>query len=201
MLGPRTSCRTAAVVLVALLGAACSAVAPTSSSRPDAPEAEMAPRVFVEAMLFDAPPHGLGSIVAPSGFASSAPGFGDLPRRAGAHAVVSPHVLVADDESRSVTGFFPPAVPSDAASALLYRLDLKPHVVEAGRVRLDVGFESADKRARTTVVVDDKQLVILGTGLEVSERRVVLLVRPHIVRSDADLQALMNEKLGADRAR
>ena len=82
-----------------------------------------------------------------------------------------------------------------------YRLDVTPHVVEAGRIRLDVDLELRGKNARTVVVVDDKQLLVLPTEIMLDERRFVLLVRPTIVHGHDDLEAIMASKKATTSAR
>lgn len=150
-------------------------------------------RVFVDAMVFDVPADGFRTS---EGEDETAMSFGELIEQAGARYVVSPHALVVDNELTRMsrpTSFSeqPNAVDSAFAS---YRLEIKPQVVEPGRVRLDVGFDLAAERVETTVEVDDKQAWITRTDVVVDDRRFLLVVRPNIVRSDDDLRALFEER-------
>ena len=179
--------RSTLAAFAGLLVGACSSAAPAA----DAPAAGTTPRVFVEAMVFDVPADGLRTIGS-----KDVASFGDLAAQAGARYVVSPHFLIPDDVvtrmSRPTT-FAKTSSAIDAAFAS-YRLDVKPHVMEPGRVRLDMDFDLADRQMKTTVEVDDKQVLFVGTDVVVEDRRFVLVVRPNIVRSDADLEALFAER-------
>ncbi|MBX3217389.1 MAG: hypothetical protein KF850_35490 [Labilithrix sp.] len=177
------------------VGGCSSMASPAQTEAP--PEPDAAPRVFVEGLLFDAPP---GWPSAPDMNPAEA-GFGVLATRAGARHASSFGALTTAD----VVARLPPAEAS-APDALLsgYQLELTSHVVEGDRVRLRVDLHLGDKAATTTLVVPDKQLVIVGTEVTVEDRRFTLLVRPHIVRSEGELQALLDRKReaaeGEDRA-
>lgn len=174
--------------VLAAMAAACSA-GPSAN----APESAEPVRVFVEAMVFDVPAGGLPGVGVP---APSTASFGDLAERAGSRFVVSPHVLAANDEVARMSRPAPAAEATSGIDAAFasYRLDVKPHVIEPGRVRLDVDFDLAQKPMKTTVEVDDKQLVFLGTDVTVEGRRLVLVVRPNIVRNDGDLRMMFAER-------
>jgi hypothetical protein len=189
-----------AALVTAVVATSCSSAAPSSSGHAAGPpEVDQAPRVFIDALLLDVPSDGL----AETGKNLATMSFGALVAQAGAHHVVSSHAIATDDVVARLSDVgsaaAAPASPPAAAPSTLagYRLDVKPHVVEGGRVRLDVDFELAGKKAKTTVVVDDKQLVVLGTEAMAKDRRFVLLVRPNIVRSDADLTAMLEQKARA----
>ncbi|MBX3262072.1 MAG: hypothetical protein KF782_20475 [Labilithrix sp.] len=172
------------------LAAGCSSTAPAGPTPTRAqPANEAAPRVFVEGLLFDAPPGGLAAL----GTSPAETSFGDLAARTGARHVSSFGALTTSD----VVARLPPADPGGAAPGdplAGYRLEITPHVVEDDRVRLKVDLELGGKEATTTVVVPDKELLVLGTEVTIEDRRVTLLVRPHVVRSDADLSALYERK-------
>lgn len=193
-----------AALITTVVATGCSSAAPSSSGHAaGAPEIDQAPRVFIDALLFDVPSGGL----AETGANPATMSFGALAAKAGARHVVSAHALVKDDVVTRLSDIgadsaAPASRPAAAASTLDaalagYRLDVKPHVVEGGRVRLDVDLELAGKNAKTTVVVDDKQLVVFGTETVIDDRRFLLIARPNIVRSDADLEALLDEKTRA----
>ena len=186
MSGRAVLLRAAVLAFAALVSGGCSSAPPTA----DAPSVDPTPKIFVEAMVFDVPSSSLG----PAGGASLR--FGDLAARSGARYVVSPHFLVANDVVTRMsrpTSFSTTPTAFDAAFAS-YRLDIKPHVVEPGRVRLEVDFDLADKQMKTTVEVDDKQLTFFATDVIVDDRRFLLVVRANIVRSDADLKAMLDER-------
>lgn len=176
----------------ALLGSACGSVAPVA----EAPEPDGPARVLVDAMVFDVPADGF---TMPEGAVS----FGDLIEQTGARYVVSPHALIADDELTRMSRW--PAF-SDQPNAVgrafeTYRLDIKPQVVEPGRVRLAIAFDLAAERVETTVELADEQTWISPTDVTVDDRRFVLIVRPTIIRRDDDLRALLEERSSLARAR
>lgn len=181
--------RSTLVAFVTLFASACSSAGPSASTA----EADTTPRVFVEAMVFDVPSGGLTAV---GGADPNAMSFGDLAAQAGARYVVSPHVLATNDE---ITRMSRPTTFSKAPSAIdaafaSYRLDVKPHIIEPGRVRLGVDFDLADKQMKTTVEVEDKRVLFLPTEVTVEDRHLWLVVRTNIVRNDGDLRALFDER-------
>lgn len=186
---------------VMLLASACSSA---SAPAVDAPESNAAPRVLVSAMLFDAPADGrapFGSAAPARNVSPETPELSlyDLAKQAGARHVVAPTALAADGAVARMS--IPSASPDDAADTPFgrYRLDITPHVDEQGRVQLGVDFDVAGTNAKTTLVVEDKQIVVLSPEALVDDRRIVLLVRPTIVRSEADLKAIADDL--SERAR
>ena len=180
-------------VLVASAALVMAACAGTEAPAHDA-DTRHVPRVFVEAVLFDAAPgavlaHGAGDVASTS--------FGDIAVRSGARYVVSPHVLT---DAGAVTRMSVSSPVPDAELAG-YRLDVTPQLVEAGRIQLDVDLQLRGKSAHAVVVVDDKQLLVLPTEIMLEERRFVLLVRPTIVRGRSDLEAIMSSKTATTSAR
>ncbi len=106
--------------------------------------------------------------------------------------------IVADDAVMRMPRPDPEAkAPGDPLDG--YELAIKPHVLGGGRLRLDVDLTLASKKATTSVVLADKQLIVMGTEVMVEDRRFTLLVRPNIVRSDDELQALQSRKTQALR--
>ncbi|MDF2693273.1 MAG: hypothetical protein K0S65_1656 [Labilithrix sp.] len=119
---------------------------------------------------------------------------------AGAKHITGPHVLATDGVVAHVTSLGGPESGTMAHSDEVgteFRLDVTPHVVDDTHVRLELDLELSRKNARATLVADDKQTILLGTGVSDGERHVVLAVRPVIIRGDADLQALLEEKRAA----
>lgn len=181
--------------IVTLSACACSSVAPAAGG----PEGRAHPRILVNAMLFDVPADG----GAPLGSADRSRNVSltkvddlslyDLAMRAGARHVAAPTALAADGAAARMS--IPPSSSEDVDDTPFagYRLDVTPHVDEHGRVHLDVDFDLAGKSARTTLVTEDKQIVVLSPDIVVKGRRVVLLVRPNVVRSDADLEAIRDD--------
>ncbi|MBX3200160.1 MAG: hypothetical protein KF894_18640 [Labilithrix sp.] len=171
----------------ALAGGCSSTSSPAQTQA--TPEPDAAPRVFVEGLLFDAPP-GWPSA---QGMNPAEASFGVLATRAGARHVSSFGALTtADVAARLPTAEANAAVPDDPLAD--YQLEITSHVMESDRVRLRLDLHLGDKEATTTVVTADKQLLVVGTEVTIEDRRFTLLVRPHIVRSDGDLQALLDQK-------
>jgi len=174
------------VPAVIALAGACSAAPPA-----EAPEAHERPRVFVAAVLYDVPAEQKAPLISGDPAAS----LGELALAAGASHVVSPHMLVADGAVVRMPSAEPPTSTDDALEAAFatYRLDLTPHVLDPGRVQLEVDLELAGKKATATIVVVDKQRIVLAPEVVVEGRRFVLVVQPNIVRSDADLRAIHDD--------
>jgi hypothetical protein len=177
-----------------LVTTGCSAPAP--SEGPTSPEAVRPRRVLLRAIAFDTASDGL-----PLGIDPSSHDFGDLVRQAGTRSVVAPQVI-ADDNALthlSSIGREPPSLqPVDGVDRALasYRLDVTPHVLGNRGVRLDVYLELAGKAAKTTVVLHDKQPIVLDNGASADGRRLVVVLRPDIIDKDADLRLLLDERTG-----
>lgn len=174
---------------LALASVACAT--PMESSAPSAAPETAPPRVFVEALVLDVPSGGLAEI----GIDPSTASFDEIIARAGARHVSSPHAIVADGATMR-----PPRSASRTAEEATfedYELAIEPRVVEHDRVRLGVDFALDGKRASSTVVVASGQLIVLGTEIMIDGRRCVLLVRPNVIRSDADLDELAKRKANA----
>jgi hypothetical protein len=137
-------------------------------------------------MLLDTPAGGLAAL----GVDPTTMSFGAVAARAGSRQVVAPNVLLADDAAKRWQGAMGDVAPA-------YRLDVTPHVIDRDHVRVDVDLELAGKQAKTTVIVADKQAVVLGTEVVIDDRRFVLLLRPTIVRSAADLEGIQKAKADA----
>jgi len=176
---------------------ACTASTSAPAEASTAPPEAAAPRVLIQGLLFDAPPSGLSSL----GVNPATAGFEELVTRAGAHHVCSPTYLATDGV---VASMHLPGAAERAASAhddplATFRLDVKPHVIEGGRVRLEVDLTLGGKDAKATIDVDDAQSIVLGTDVAVDGRPYVLVLRPNIVRSDADLRAVAMRIAGSRR--
>ena len=184
--------RAALVCLAGFLGGACTAPVSSSGQALSAPEPDVAPRVYIETMLFLEPPGGLGAL----GVNPAAASFGDIIALTGSHHVSAGGGIVADDAIMRMPRPDPDAkAPADPLDG--YVLAIKPHVLDGGRIRLGVDLTLASKKATTSVVLADKQLIIMPTEIMVEDRCFILLVRPNIVRSDDDLQALLSRKMEA----
>jgi len=72
------------------------------------------------------------------------------------------------------------------------KVDVRPYIVDADHVRVALALAWADEQADTTLVVADRQPVSMATA---KGRQVVITAR--IVRSDADLKAIFEEKMAA----
>jgi len=184
-------------VFAGFLTYACSAC--SSAPPADAPDGHGSTRILVDAILFDVASDQNASI----GSADPKAALYDLAIESGARHVVSPHVLAADGGVARLPSLASPSNTQDAVEAALtsYQLELTAHVVESGRVHLDVNLELAGKRARAVVVVDDKQRIVLTPDVMVENRRFVVVVQPNIIRSDADLRAIYDELLAQRDAR
>ncbi len=176
-----------AMTLVAV-GEGCTAATTSNAETASATSPPAAPRVLIQALLFDAPPNWLSSI----GVNPATASFEELFTQAGARHVATPTFLATND---AVASMHLPGAAERASSAgddplATYQLDVTPHVVDAERLRLEVDLTIGGKNAKTTVVIDHGQLIVLPTELVVDDRPFILVFRPNIIRSDADLQAI-----------
>lgn len=179
-----------AISLVGLTSSACSSspAAPTEAREP-----AVAPRILVEAVLYDAP----RDAQVPPLHANLA-ALPDVASKAGARNVVGAHALVANDEAASMLMTTDAGAAANAFSG--GRLLVRPHLAEAGQIRLEVDLQLGDKSAKTTLVVNDRQAIVLGPQIDLEQdRRLVIVLRPWVVRGEADLRAKLDE-IGAARA-
>ncbi|MBX3189649.1 MAG: hypothetical protein KF819_21675 [Labilithrix sp.] len=103
----------------------------------------------------------------------------------GAAPTTSVHMLVRDDVPSHLS--IPPTV-----------LDVRARVVDPTHVRLELSLvlEGAEPMT-TTVIVADKQSLVLREPKPSEREGRAVVVRSTIVRSDADLEALLAEKIAA----
>ncbi len=169
----------------------CGARSP--SDRPASSEATRPARVFLEAIVFDAASEGLPTAIEPS-----SRNFGDIARRAGARRMVSPHAVANNDAVAHLSPLGRKPASSEPVDGIeralaTYRLDVTPHVLDDRSVRLQVDLELANKVGETTVLLHDKEPVVLDNGATVAGRRFVVILRPSVIRTDADFRALRGE--------
>jgi hypothetical protein len=178
-----------AITLSAAIG--CTTSAPSASPSSEPAVAPSGDRVFVEATLVE-----LSSPDAAAKLRTVATeGVEGLIAKEGVGAIASAHVLVRVEVPTHL------AIPKEWSEPPPTVLDVLAHVLDGERVRLQVALAlEGGAPMETTLVVGDKQSVVLGSPEQEGAKHQAVVLRSTIIRSDADLEALLAEKTAA-RAR
>jgi hypothetical protein len=143
---------------------------------------EQPERVYVEAVMLLIPRDELETLP---------PVMSELASRSDGTVVSAPHVLLEADRPEE----FRTPIGTDEASAFTWRIDA--HALADGTVRLGLGIvrEEPDEEASTTLMLSSGQVAILPTLFSAPDEKVLVLVlRPEVIRSDKDLERILDEK-------
>jgi hypothetical protein len=164
---------------------AFAAPCPSAAAGPSGPGV---PQVFVDAALFHAPTEVLAA--QPAGQAASVAAAIEA---ANAETVIAPHILATD------------GVPAEVAisGGSDFRLSVLPRVEASGAVHLQLDVEldsgaTAPARLQASVVVPEGEVAMVRAAAPGGDgEQLAMLVRPFVIRREADLARIMTCKQNA----
>ena len=146
-------------------------------------ESEAAPtRVYIEAVMLLIPRGDLKTL---------RPVVPDLASRTDGAVMSAPHVLLEVGRPTAVNA------PVDRSEPTRFTWKFDAAVTDDGKVRLGIGVTQVKPagEATTTLVLNDGQVVILPTLLPAPEEQaLVVVLQPRIIRTDQDLERILEEK-------